>query len=428
MRKAPASGAAQRHTAAAALAAADAAAELQEARQTVQAAAGQGADQPQPAAGQGAAAAVAPADPVVENALAGQAAAQAQLAALQQMVQQQQQLLQQVISAQQSPAASPQHSPQPSPRRVTDGAHGGAVAAAVGVPAGAEAQPQQQSRFARKEPRAQDLREYDGASGTKLDEWLQELTRATRLFQLNDREAVDFGTSRLTGAALQWSLTLTAQQQAVLVDAGALGAALRARFQPVTAARVAREQLRTLRQGNRSINDYIADFQRLRAQLPDMAEADALFAFEAGASRDIAVELRKQRVTTAADAIALAAHIGSVADSAQHSRAAAAANQMEDDSSVSLDERILRAVLNAMQHSQQGSSDSQGLGAKLQTQRGYKTGARRPRRQSRWSWWARWRTAPRRAHPPPGVPDEVIEQRREAGRCFRCGEKKMALL
>ncbi len=32
---------------------------------------------------------------------------------------------------------------------------------------------QQSSRFARKEPRAQDLREYDGAAGTKLDEWLQ---------------------------------------------------------------------------------------------------------------------------------------------------------------------------------------------------------------------------------------------------------------
>ena len=36
------------------------------------------------------------------------------------------------------------------------------------------------SRFANKEPRAQDLREYDGASGAKLDAWLDELGAAVR--------------------------------------------------------------------------------------------------------------------------------------------------------------------------------------------------------------------------------------------------------
>src|SRR5688500_1907269 len=49
------------------------------------------------------------------------------------------------------------------------------------------------SRFARKEPRAQDLREYDGAAGNKLDEWLQELALATLLYELNAHESSMFG-------------------------------------------------------------------------------------------------------------------------------------------------------------------------------------------------------------------------------------------
>lgn len=64
-----------------------------------------------------------------------------------------------------------------------------------------------------------------------------------------------------------------------------MASALRSRFQPVTAARVARQQLDGLRQGSRGINDYIADFQRLHALLPNMAEEDALYAFERGVTR-----------------------------------------------------------------------------------------------------------------------------------------------
>jgi hypothetical protein len=64
--------------------------------------------------------------------------------------------------------------------------------------------PASQSRFARKEPRAQDLREYEGASGAKLDEWLDELGAAVELYELNDGEAVRFAASRLREAARQW--------------------------------------------------------------------------------------------------------------------------------------------------------------------------------------------------------------------------------
>lgn len=341
-------------------------------------------------------------------------ASQEQLLLLTRMLQQQ---ALQIDELRASPHHSPPQQPQQSPQRPLPGLDGPRAAAASPPAEG------QQSRFARKEPRAQDLREYDGAAGAKLDEWLQELSLATYLYRLNTLEASSFGVSRLRGAALQWWLAMSVPQQEALTDPSALGAALRARFQPVTAARLAREQLDRLQQGSRPVNDYIADFQRLHTQLPSMAEEDALYAFERGLRRELAERLRVQGVNNLPEAIALAARVGGLlqASASPHSRAAAAATQMEiDDGSAggALDDRIAKAVLAAMQ-AQQGAGQASGLGAKSQTQRGY--------REERSSAGRGGRTGPgsrgmeRQLPRVPGVPPAVVEQRRAAGQCYRCG-------
>jgi hypothetical protein len=341
----------------------------------------------------------------------------AQMAALEQLVRNQaQQMRAQAEQLQQlraSPAHPPQQSVQPSPQ--------------LSPPAAL-----QQSRFAKKEPRAQDLQEYDGASGAKLDGWLLELARAVRSFELNDREAVSFGLSRLGGAALQWSFTLNAAQQAVLIDVAALAAALRTRFQPVTAARTAREQLRALRQGTRGVNDYIAEFQRLHALLPDMAREDVLFAFESGLAAPLALELRKQGPTSLVDAIALAARIGGITAAAMsssnpHGRQTAV-NQMEidDGDGASLDDRITRAVLHAMQTQQSSGSNTNasGLGAKTQTQRGYANErGGRGRGGARGGRGGRFVGLQRGPPVVPGVSPDIVRQRLDAQQCVRCGEE-----
>jgi hypothetical protein len=325
---------------------------------------------------------------------------------MRQLVRDQAQQLQQLRS-------SPLPSPQPSPPLVSQPAP----------------QPPPQSRFARKEPRAQDLREYDGAAGAKLDAWLDELALASLLYELNAREAVLFAVSRLRGAALQWWLALGSSAQAAIHDAATLTAALRARFQPVSAARTARDELDKLAQGSRSANDYIADFQRLRTQLPGMAEDDALHAFERGLRRELAVELRKQGVTTVQAAIALVARIGGLLQAgagAQPGRGAAA-NQMDLDSddAGAMEDRIARSVLNALQSQGAGSS---GLGAKTQTQRGYeddrKGGSSRGRGAARGGRGGPSRFGGRgggMTYTIPGVPSAIVDQRRAAGQCLRCG-------
>jgi hypothetical protein len=189
--------------------------------------------------------------------------------------------------------------------------------------------------------------------------------------------------------------------------------------------------MRALRQNSRHVNDYIADFQRLRALLPDMGEADALFAFESGLSPAIALELRKQGVSSLQDAIAMAARVGGLlhAPTVPHSRTAAV-NQMEvdDGDGASLGERItqLQATLNAMQaqRAQQGGAGA-GLGAKTQTQRGYVSdrggrGGARGGRSGRFGG----QDGAARVPKVPGVPAAVVEQRRAAGQCYRCGSSE----
>jgi hypothetical protein len=319
-------------------------------------------------------------------------------------------------SPQSSAHASPQRSPQQQSRSV-------AAAAAAAAPVAATERDAQQSRFARKEPRATDLQEYDGASGSKLDDWLKQLAMAARLYHLNAREAVDFAGSRLRGAALDWWLALSADELIAIADKEALAAALRARFQPVTAARTAREQLDKLQQGSRGVNEYIADFQRLTTQIgmASLGQENALHAFERGLRRELAVELRKQGITTLQEAIALAARVGSLMQSGAAQPGRSSLNQMDiddgDGTAVSLDDRIAKAVLNAM-HARDGG----GMGAKTQTHRGYTQersgsagrGGARTGRGGRFT--------PRGPPPVPGVPEQVVQRRWDAKQCLRCGE------
>jgi len=325
----------------------------------------------------------------------------------QQRARQQQSLIEQLRA---SPAHSPEHSVSPSPQHSPQ-QHARSVTAAS------------QSRFARKEPRATDLQEYDGASGAKLDDWLKQLAMAARLYHLNAQEAVDFAGSRLRSAALDWWLALSTDELAAIADREALGTALRARFQPVTAARTAREQLDKLQQGSRGVNEYIADFQRLTTQIgmASLGQENALHAFERGLRRELAMELRKQGVTTLQEAIALAARVGGLMQSSAAQPGRSSLNQMDIDNGEQPPKEIWQALLNAMQ-----PRDTSGLGAKTQTHRGYtqerernaggagRGGARGGGRGGRF--------APRGPPTVPGVPGHVVQRRWDAQQCLRCGE------
>ena len=307
----------------------------------------------------------------------------------------QQKLQQQKISASvqppiSSPGASPDHSPRVSPPPT--------------------------SRLIKREPRMADLSTYEGADGVKLDEWLGELRRLARFYALSEVETVEFAVVHLRGAADHWWSALSVTEQNAIHSFVELSASLRTRFQPVTSERVAREQLHRLEQGNRHINAYIADFQRLCTLVPSASEGDRLFQFERGLCTDLAEKLRVQGVTTLQEAIALAARVGGLStallSSVNRSGAAPVTgriHQMETDDGnqqSQQNERMNRieAALNAL-HTR-GNSNQPGPGVKNHGSRGSQQ-QRQPRPLPQFSI--------------PGVPDEVLKQRWASKQCLRCG-------
>ena len=293
-----------------------------------------------------------------------------------------------------SPGASPEYSPQQSPAST--------------------------SRFAKREPRSQDLKEYDGAAGTKLDEWLEELGLAVDLYELNSHESIRFGTSRLRGAALQWWRAMGKADQATIATIDLLATALRLRFQPITSAHVAREKLLSLSQGSRHVNEYIAEFQRWHAQLPTMSMEDAVFQFERGLRTDIAEKLKIQGVTKLSDATALAARVGALSGSSSSGAARTGRlNQMDEGNEVNqaAEQRLdrMELALNALAQ-RSGYNENSGLGAKTQAKRGY--GKQRGQQQQQ----NRPPTSLPQGMQIPGVPEDVLAQRWAAKSCLRCGE------
>lgn len=327
-------------------------------------------------------------------------------AALEQIVREQQELLR---AARASPAPSV---PQPP------------VAAAAAPAAPAPSQPDS-ARTPRQPtlPRMTDLAEYGGAPGVKLDEWLDALQRVAEYHSLSGEETVRYAAVHLRDAAYAWWRSQKEEQRAALLAGGGtpFASALRARFQPITTQEVAREKLDRLQQGQRSVNDYIAEFQQLTTQIgmDELGEKNALYAFRRGLRQDIALELRKADPATLREAIALAARVGGLTAGLPPARPAAALNQMgyEEGAASSLDERFHRletTVLNALS----------GIGAKTQTQRGYD----QENRGGRGAFGGRGRGGRfggRGGIAPtvPGVAPEEVRRRLDARLCTRCGQE-----
>ena len=289
--------------------------------------------------------------------------------------------------------------------------------------------------FSSREPRLADLANYDGASGARLDDWLAELDQIAQYNSLSAERTVAYGVVHFKGTARTWWATLDAGARQAIGDHASLAAALRARFQPVTSAATARAELYALVQGSRGVDAFIADFQRLSAMLPTMAEDDRVFQFTRGVRRDIADKLRLDGVATVAQAITIAARIGNLTDSAPRASAssyghhAARLHQMDamedvdpqtpqsaTDARLHRLEQTMHQTLNQLQSFASGNA---GVGAKTQTKRAYQQGQSGGQQGGARSGKP---FQPKFAPSIPGVPEEVIRRRWDNRQCLRCGE------
>jgi len=312
---------------------------------------------------------------------------------------------------------------------------GGQQAADAGVRASPVSSPQLSPSASPRQmpmPKLSEIPEYAGAHGQKLDEWLEKLAVLAEFHEMPGPYAVKYGSARLTGAARLWWTSLTVGTRSAITDGATLAAALRARFQPVSAERTARAEFRDLQQGQRGVDAFIADFQRLSALLPSTSEEDKLYQFEQGLRRDLAEKLRVHGITKLDEAIAMAARVGNLMESVSGrppvvgNTHPARLQQMEDgnasDDRLTRMEATLHAMAAAANFGPEGPTGGyKGLGAKMQTNLGYQ-------QQRRGGGGGRGggpsstpgRT-PRPAPSIPGVPQEVAQRRWDEKLCLRCG-------
>ena len=144
------------------------------------------------------------------------------------------------------------------------------------------------------------------ANHANVDSWLIEMANYIAATGVTDEDVkLTLAAQYLKDAAQQWYNYEAGQ--------GRLGpgvsnfihfaTALKAQFQPLAAEHRARLLLRQLRLGSRTVTQYCSEFFRIVQQIPNMPEADRLFAFTSGlGDGDIGkdVEVRDPRTVQAA--------------------------------------------------------------------------------------------------------------------------------
>jgi Retrotransposon gag protein len=146
---------------------------------------------------------------------------------------------------------------------------------------------------------------YGGSAS--LDPWLATVRKYAEYYGVADGEPrVAYAAAHLKEAALQWWQTLAVRP----VTWDALVVALRARFQPVTTAEMARARLRALTQGRGSVQAYVATFNALLALIPDMDVGSRVFAFVQGLNGPVLAHVDEVEHSSLESAIERAVRFG----------------------------------------------------------------------------------------------------------------------
>jgi hypothetical protein len=252
---------------------------------------------------------------------------------------------------------------------------------------------------------------YKGEGGATLDAWISYTRRLLALNegQLSDSRSVTWLSTGLEGAALQWF----EQRHDTVPFASAkdLYTELRLRFQPINAAETARHELKTLRQGKGSVDDYLLRFRQLVASLPKLDEETRIFFFTEGLKEELQERLSTAMPppSTLEETAAFAARLESRSRRMRGAESAANAEIQGNNGPLYTQEQ-LNAILaahsaNSAKNSQQGQLPSQQAPAyDSRVNRGAnKRGSKEP--------WLQI----------PGMTKELWERRSQANQCRWCG-------
>lgn len=150
---------------------------------------------------------------------------------------------------------------------------------------------------------------FTGQSGSRVrvDQWLfsvEQYCDATGLVE--DGQRISFAASYMQEAAYDWWYN----RKVISVNAPTtwedFKTQLKLMFQPLAASEAARAALYHLKQGQRSVSEYVQAFYRQLHLISDMSEADKLFIFKKGLSADLFVEVDRRECKTLQEAMSAA--------------------------------------------------------------------------------------------------------------------------
>lgn len=286
-----------------------------------------------------------------------------------------------------------------------------AAAAAAGAPAAAARQPTHN--------RISPPPHYDGAPAV-LDDWLSSLWQQFVFYNTtDDASKILFAVAHLKGPALKWVQSLHAEgrEPTTWVD---FDAALRANFQPITSAQLARKRLHGLEQGKSTINEYVAQFRQLIIAIPTMDPESKTEAFVRGLRLPIQQFIRQSDPQSLETTIKLAVRRGATSptrDSAASSTVHAGGTG-PSGSDADMDLSAMLAGFSGSAHS--NANDAPVTRAELSMML---TAMQQQPRQGQVASHTRGVNGGRGLPKIPGFSDEKIRQYMEDGRCFGCGEK-----
>lgn len=148
---------------------------------------------------------------------------------------------------------------------------------------------------------------FTGAAKANVETWLFEVEQYLLAYGVNNEsQRIAFASASLKGLALQWWQNHCILHPGLGLSWAEFKEEVRKRFQPVEASRTARVNLRSLKQGNRSVTEYCSAFYEQLQLIHDMSEADKVENFMMGLSSTIYAEVDRRDPLTLQDAMTFA--------------------------------------------------------------------------------------------------------------------------
>ena len=149
---------------------------------------------------------------------------------------------------------------------------------------------------------------FHGTASSNANQWLMEVERYFTAVDLRaDDKRIVYASTFLKDAASVWYFTVSPEwSHAPLWST--FKARFLSRFQPIAAAKVARAQLRLLKQKYR-VAGYSQEFLRLIQLIPDMSLADQLETYLIGLHQELAIEVEKKDPQSLLEAMEFAQRI-----------------------------------------------------------------------------------------------------------------------